>query len=68
MSLLQVSLYVAGCCFASLSRGITTLRHNQLPDCIGCLLSGSLIFTSAGIHLHRNALGSPLFFSKHDTR
>ena len=34
MSVLQVSLYVTGCCFAPSSRRVTTLRHNQSPDCI----------------------------------
>jgi len=38
-----------GCCFASLSRGVPTLRHNQSPDCIGCLLSGVLILTGTGL-------------------
>ena len=49
MSVLQVSLYVTGCCFASLSRGVTTLQHNQSPDCIGCLLSGVLTLTGTGL-------------------
>jgi len=49
MSVLQVSLYVTGCCFASLSQGVTTLRHNQSPDCIGCLLSGGLTLTRTGL-------------------
>jgi hypothetical protein len=49
MSVLQVSLYVTGYCFASLSQGVTTLQHNQSPDCIGCLLSGSLTFTGTGL-------------------
>ena len=49
MSVLQVSLYVTGCCFASLSQGVTTLQHNQSPDCIGCLLSGGLTLTRTGL-------------------
>lgn len=49
MSVLQVSLYVTGCCFASLSRGVTTLRHNQSPGHIGCLLSGGLTLTRTGL-------------------
>ena len=49
MSVLQVSLYVTGCCFASLSQGVTTLQHNQSPDCIGCLLSGVLTLTGTGL-------------------
>src|SRR3990170_923091 len=49
MSVLQVSLYVTGCCFASLSQGVTTLRHNQSPDCIGCLLPGGLTLTRTGL-------------------
>ena len=49
MSVLQVSLYVTGCCFASLSQGVTTLRHSQSPSHIGCLLSGGLILTRTGL-------------------
>ena len=49
MAVLQVSLYVTGCCFASLSGGVTTLQHNRSPDCIGCLLSGVLTLTGTGL-------------------
>ena len=50
MSVLQVSLYVTGCCFASLSQGPSaTLQHNRSPDCIGCLLSGVLTLTGTGL-------------------
>ena len=49
MSVLQVSLYVTGCCFASLSQGVTTLRHSQSPDCTGCLLRGLLSVTTTGL-------------------
>jgi len=49
MSVLQVSLYVTGCCFASLSQGVTTLRHNQSPSYIGCLLPGGLTLTRTGL-------------------
>jgi hypothetical protein len=49
MSVLQVSLYVTGCCFASLSQGVTTLRHSQSPSHIGCLLSGGLTLTRTGL-------------------
>ena len=50
MSVLQVSLYVTGCCFASLSQGSSaTLQHNQSPGCIGCLLSGVLTLTRTGL-------------------
>ena len=49
MSVLQVSLYVTGCCFASLSQGVTTLRHSQSPGHIGCLLPGRLTVTRTGL-------------------
>ena len=50
MSVLQVSLYVTGCCFAPSSRRVTTLRHNQSPDCIAeGLLSGGLTLTRTGL-------------------
>ncbi len=49
MTVLQVSLYVTGCCFASLSQGDTTLRHSQSPGYIGCLLSGGLTLTRTGL-------------------
>jgi hypothetical protein len=49
MSVLQVSLYVTGYCFASLSQGVTTLRHSQSPNCIGCLLPGGLTLTRTGL-------------------
>jgi len=48
MSVLQVSLYVAACCFASLSQGVTTLPHTQSPGYIGCLLPGGLTLTRIG--------------------
>jgi len=48
MSVLQVSLYVTACCFASLSQGVTTLRHSQSPGYIGCLLPGGLTLTRIG--------------------
>jgi len=35
MPALQVSLYVTGCCFASLPQEITTRQHNQSPSYIG---------------------------------
>ena len=40
---------VAGCCFASLSQGVTTLRHSQSPGYIGCLLPGGLTLTRTGL-------------------
>jgi len=49
ISTLQDSLYVAGCYFASLSQGVTTLRHSQSPDCTGCLLRGLLSATTTGL-------------------
>ena len=49
MSVLQVSLYVTGYCFASLSQGVTTLRYNQSPSYIGCLLPGGLTLTRTGL-------------------
>ena len=49
MSALQVSLYVTGCCFASLSLGDTTLRHSQSPGYIGCLLPRGLTLTRTGL-------------------
>src|SRR3990170_8310973 len=49
MSVLQVSLYVTGCCFASLSQGITTLRYSQSPGYVGCLLPGGLTLTRTGL-------------------
>src|SRR3989337_539648 len=49
MSVLQVSLYVTGYCFASLSQGVTTLRHSQSPGYIGCLLPGGLTLTRTGL-------------------
>ena len=49
MSVLQVSLYVTGCCFASLSRGDTTLRHSQSPGYIGCLLPDGLTLIRTGL-------------------
>src|SRR5664280_691154 len=49
MSVLQVSLYVTGCCFASLPQGDTTLRHRRSPGHIGCLLSGGLTLTRTGL-------------------
>jgi len=49
MSVLQVSLYVTGCCFASLSQGVTTLRHSRSPVYIGCLLPGGLTLTRVGL-------------------
>jgi hypothetical protein len=49
MSVLQVSHYVTGCCFASLPQGVTTLRHSRSPGHIGCLLSGSLTFPRTGL-------------------
>src|SRR5450759_3100742 len=49
MSVLQVSLYVTGYCFASLSQGGTTLRHSQSPNCIDCLLPGGLTLTRTGL-------------------
>ena len=58
MSVLQVSLYVTGCCFASLPQEDTTLRHRQSPGHIGCLLSGGLTLTRTGLHLHRTAFGA----------
>ena len=49
MSVLQVSLYVTGCCFAPSSRRGTTLRHSQSPGYIGCLLPGGLTLTRTGL-------------------
>ena len=49
MSVLQVSLYITSCCFASLSQRVATLRYNQSPDCIGCLLSGVPTLTGTGL-------------------
>jgi len=49
MSVLQVSLYVTGYCFASLPQGVTTLRHSQSPGHIGCLLPGGLTLTRTGL-------------------
>ena len=49
MSVLQVSLYVTGCCFASLSLGVTTLRHNRSPSYIDCLLPNGLTLTRTGL-------------------
>ena len=39
---LQDSFHIAGCCFAPLSLGVTTLLHSQSPSCTGCLLRGHL--------------------------
>lgn len=58
ISTLQDSLYVTGCCFAPLSPGDTTLQHSQSPDCIGCLLRGSLAITTIGLHLHNTTFGA----------
>jgi hypothetical protein len=49
ISVLQDSLYVAGCCFASLSRGVTSLQHTRSPRCTGCLLHGLLEVTMTGL-------------------
>ena len=38
--------------------GDTTLQHSQSPDCIGCLLRGSLVITTVGLHLHRTVFGA----------
>jgi hypothetical protein len=42
ISVLQDSLYVAGCCFALPSQEVTTFRHTRSPRCTGCLLPGGL--------------------------
>jgi len=49
MSVLQVSLYVTGYCFASPSQGDTTLRHSRSPGYIGCLLPGGLTLPRTGL-------------------
>ena len=49
ISVLQDSLYVAGCCFASLSQGVTSLQHTRSPRCTGCLLHGLLEVTMTGL-------------------
>ena len=49
ISTLQDSLDVTGFSFASLSRGVTTLQHHQLPDGTGCLLHGGLTLTVTGL-------------------
>ena len=48
MSVLQVSLYVTGCCFALLPQEDATLRHIRSPRCTGCLLPGGLTLTRTG--------------------
>ena len=54
ISVLQDSLYVAGCCFALPSQEITTLRHTWSPRCTGCLLPGGLTLTRTGLHQQAN--------------
>ena len=49
ISVLQVSLYVTGCCFAPSSRRVTTLRDSQSPGYTGCLLPGGLTLTRTGL-------------------
>ena len=49
ISVLQDSLYVAGCCFALPSQEVTTLRHTWSPRCTGCLLPGGLTLTRTGL-------------------
>jgi hypothetical protein len=49
ISVLQASLYVAGCWFAPHSLGDTSLQHIRLPRCTGRLLHGLLAATMTGL-------------------